>query len=125
VIALRERVRAEVDHTMDEDAAVVRITLRNGRIVEKRVEHTIGSLAHPMSDADLEAKFRGLCGPILAAEQIAMLIDACWRLDQANRLGAIASLAVPRGSEQLSRAGAGRLSSKSGSVGEHGGTHGS
>jgi 2-methylcitrate dehydratase PrpD len=125
VIALRERVRAQVDHTINEDAAVVRVTLRDGTIVEKRIEHSIGSLAHPMSDADLEAKFRDLCEPILASEQIAMLIDACWRLDQANRLGDIASLAVPRGSEELARAGASRLSSKSSVVGEQGSVHGS
>src|SRR5207237_9185418 len=76
VIALRERVQAKVDHTIDEDAAVVRVTLHDGRIVEKRIEHSLGNLAPPMSRADLEAKFRGLCEPIFAAEPIATLIDA-------------------------------------------------
>ena len=52
VIALRRRVAAEVDNTMDEDAAVVSITLRDGTTVTKHVTHCIGGLAHPMSDSD-------------------------------------------------------------------------
>ena len=109
VIALRQRVRAEVDQTIDEDAAVVSITLRDGTILKKGVAHCIGSLARPMSDADLEAKFRGLCEPILGAKDVEMLIEACWRLDQADRLDHIASLTVPRRSEQSFHAGAAPL----------------
>ena len=65
VTALRDRVRAAVDPAMHEDAADVRITLRDGKVLSKRVDHAIGSLDRPMSDADLEAKFRGLCAPVL------------------------------------------------------------
>ncbi|HSC99102.1 MAG TPA: MmgE/PrpD family protein [Casimicrobiaceae bacterium] len=106
VIALRERVRATVDASIDEDAAVVSITLRDGRIVKKHIEHAIGSLAHPMSDADLEAKFRGLCEPILATEAIEALIEACWQLDRAERLDAIASQTDPRRHGRSRQAGA-------------------
>ena len=49
---------ATVDTNMHEDAAHVAIRLKDGRTLEKHVEHAIGSLARPMSDADLEAKFR-------------------------------------------------------------------
>ena len=109
VLALRERVRAAVDKTIDEDAAVVTITLKDGTILQRRVEHSVGSLAHPMSDTDLEAKFRGLCEPILAPESIEALIEACWQLDQADRLDHFASLTVPRINEQLVHAGAAPL----------------
>ena len=37
-----------------------KITLKNGRMLDKFVEHVVGSLERPMSDADLEAKFLGL-----------------------------------------------------------------
>ena len=106
VIALRRRVAAEVDNTMDEDAAVVSITLRDGTTVTKHVTHCIGGLAHPMSDSDLEAKFRALCDPIIASEQIDRLIEACWQLDRPNRLDDIASVTVPRSSVQSFYAGA-------------------
>jgi len=109
VIALRQRVRAEVDKTIDEDAAAIAITLVDGTVVKKRVEHCIGSLAHPMSDTDLEAKFRGLCEPILDADHIEMLINACWQLDQADRLDHLASLTAPRRSGESVHVGAGPI----------------
>jgi 2-methylcitrate dehydratase PrpD len=103
VVALRERVRAAVDRSMNEDAAHVRITTSDGRVLETHVDHAIGSLARPMSDADLEAKFRGLCEPVLAAEQIEALIEQCWRLDTIDDSGALARMTVPRGDATRAR----------------------
>jgi 2-methylcitrate dehydratase PrpD len=57
VVALRDKVSATVDKTMHEDQVHVSIRLKNGKTVEKHVEHAVGSLARPMSDADLESKF--------------------------------------------------------------------
>jgi 2-methylcitrate dehydratase PrpD len=95
VIALRGRVHAMADAGIHEDAAEVRITLNDGRIVEKCVEHAIGSLARPMSDSDLEAKFRALCAPILPGNAAEEVLDACWDLDTAEDAGALAALTVP------------------------------
>src|SRR6185503_14636379 len=58
VIALRDKVTATVDKAMHEDQVHVTIKLKNGKTLEKYVEHCVGSLGRPMSDADLEAKFR-------------------------------------------------------------------
>jgi 2-methylcitrate dehydratase PrpD len=103
VVALRDHVRASVDTSLKEDAAHVRITLTDGRVLEKQVDHAIGSLAHPMSDGDLEAKARGLCAPILASDQIDSLIEQCWRLDTMKESGALARMTVPRGDAPRSR----------------------
>jgi 2-methylcitrate dehydratase PrpD len=106
VIALRHRVRADIDSTLREDAAAVRIMRRNGEVLEKQVDHAIGSLARPMSDADLEAKFRGLCEPILDSQRVESLIGACWHLDQADRLDRVTFLTVPRSTPPSLHAGA-------------------
>ncbi|MGH8722854.1 MAG: MmgE/PrpD family protein, partial [Burkholderiales bacterium] len=60
VTALRDRVKAVAEEGIREDEAYVIITLKDGRALTKHVEHAIGSLARPMSDDRLEAKFRGL-----------------------------------------------------------------
>jgi 2-methylcitrate dehydratase PrpD len=112
VVALRGRVRASVDTTLREDAAHVRITLTDGRVLDKQVDHAIGSLAHPMSDADLEAKFRGLCAPILTSDQIDSLIEQCWRLDTMKDSGALARMTVPRGAPLSKPARAGLTTEK-------------
>ncbi|MBA2689787.1 MAG: MmgE/PrpD family protein [Burkholderiales bacterium] len=95
VVSLRDRVRAIIDPALKEDAAYVSVNLRDGRLLEKHVEHAIGSLARPMSDADLEAKFRGLCAAVLAAEQIEALISQCWRFDAMTDSGLLAKMTVP------------------------------
>jgi 2-methylcitrate dehydratase PrpD len=96
VTALRDRVRAVVDPATNEDAADVRVTLRDGTVLHRHVLHAIGSLARPMSDADLEAKFRGLCAPVLDAPAIDALIRETWHLDSAAAAGALARMTVPR-----------------------------
>ena len=95
VVALRDRVSATVDPAMHEDACRVRITLRDGRVLEQHVEHAIGSLARPMSDADLEAKLRGLCDGILAPSAVDALIAQCWALDRMPNAGALARMTCP------------------------------
>ena len=42
--------------------------LNDGRRVHVFVEHAIGSLQNPMTDAQLEAKFHGLADAVLGAE---------------------------------------------------------
>jgi 2-methylcitrate dehydratase PrpD len=103
VTALRDRVRAAVSATIKEDAADIRITLRDGRVLERRVEHAIGSLARPMSDADLESKCRALCDPILAPSEIDALIERCWKLDALKDASQLARMTVPRATDGVAR----------------------
>ena len=77
VIALRDRVHAEVDATIDEAAADVTITLNDGRTLHRRIEHAIGSLQRPMTDADLARKFHGLVDPVLGAARADALAGQC------------------------------------------------
>jgi 2-methylcitrate dehydratase PrpD len=95
VIALRDKVSATVDKSVHEDAAYITIRLKDGRVLEKHVEHAIGSLARPMSDADLEAKFRGFAQGILSTPETDALIGLCWSLEKLKSAGDIARGAVP------------------------------
>jgi 2-methylcitrate dehydratase PrpD len=77
VVALRDRVVATVDPAIGEAQARVVITLTDGRRLETFVEHAVGSVERPMSDADLDAKVRDLCEGVLPAALIARLIAVC------------------------------------------------
>ena len=96
IVALRDRVEATVDASMHEDACAIRVTRVDGSVVTKHVEHAIGSLARPMSDADLEAKFRGLCEDVLPAAAIDPLIAQCWALDTMDDAGGLARMTTQR-----------------------------
>ncbi|HWI14876.1 MAG TPA: MmgE/PrpD family protein [Burkholderiales bacterium] len=96
VVALRDRVSAVVDKSMHEDQSHVTIRLKNGKTVEKFVEHAIGSLKRPMTDADLEAKFRGLSNPVLQAAATDRLIALCWKADALSDIAEVARAASPQ-----------------------------
>src|SRR5262249_11805282 len=93
VVALRRKVVATADGSGDEAAALVKAVLKDGREVRVNVEHAIGSLQRPMSDADLDAKFHSLADPILGEARVAQLIDACWKLGKAADVRTITALA--------------------------------
>ncbi len=95
VIALRDKVSALVDPSIKEDAAHVEIVLDDGSVLTKHVEHAIGSLARPMSDADLEEKFSRLCAPHLPASHVKELSAAIWALDSRAEVAELAALSVP------------------------------
>ncbi|MHB8909416.1 MAG: MmgE/PrpD family protein [Syntrophales bacterium] len=95
VRALRDRVEAKADSRIAEDAAQIAIRLKDGRTIEKKIAHAIGSLARPMSDADLEAKFRGLASAALPPAATNALIALCWSIEQLEDAGNIARASVP------------------------------
>jgi 2-methylcitrate dehydratase PrpD len=96
MVALRRRVVATVDEAIAEDSVDATAFLNDGRRVHLFVEHAIGSLQKPMSDAQLEAKFHGLADGVLGAGATGRLIDACWGVAAMNDLRALSALAVPR-----------------------------
>ena len=60
VVALRRKVEATADSGVDEAGADVTAVLADGQRVHLRIEHAIGSLQRPLSDAQLDAKFAAL-----------------------------------------------------------------
>ena len=94
VVALRDRVGATVDQAIGEDQVRIAVVLKDGRRLEKFIEHAIGSASNPMTDAQLEAKFKLLAGGVLPADRVAQIIDFCWNLEHAAAAAQLARLAV-------------------------------
>jgi 2-methylcitrate dehydratase PrpD len=92
MVALRRKVVATVDDSIDEASADVTAVLTDGRRIHVFVEHAIGSLANPMTDAQLEAKFRGMSDAVLGAARCSALIAACWGVGDAADVRALARL---------------------------------
>lgn len=92
--ALRARVTAETDAKLAKDQAEVTIALIDGREVKTRVEHAVGSLVNPMSDADLDDKFRALCEEALPKERIERLLELCRGCEKLPDASVIAAAAA-------------------------------
>ncbi len=92
VLALRAKVEAIVDDRIDEASADLTLHTTDGRELHLFVEHAIGSVERPMSQAQLQAKFVGQAEPVLGATKTAQ----AWALSmtlaqQANLQAFIAS----------------------------------
>jgi 2-methylcitrate dehydratase PrpD len=91
---LRDRVFTTIDKNLHEDQARIRITLRDGRTLDKTVVHAVGSVTRPMSDRQLEQKFEGLATGILPADRVRRVIDLCWRIESLPGVASLASAAT-------------------------------
>jgi len=97
VVALRSRVSLKVDAGIGRTEARVTIRTHDGRALSRHVEHALGTLARPMSDADLDEKFRGLVADILPQARTRELLRTCWSIDSLDDAGAVARAAQPPG----------------------------
>jgi 2-methylcitrate dehydratase PrpD len=95
VVALRRRIDAVVDHDIDEAAADVTVLCKDGRKFHERVDHAVGSLEYPMTDAMLDAKFYSLVEPVLGAGKAAALRAAVWEMASQPSLTGLLANARP------------------------------
>jgi 2-methylcitrate dehydratase PrpD len=95
MVALRRKVVATVDDSIDEAAADITAVMQDGSRVHVRVEHAIGSLQNPMTDTQLEAKFHGLSDAVIGTAQTANLIQAAWALCGAPSVQALVAFGRP------------------------------
>lgn len=96
VVALREKVVAIADASIREDEADAVIECRDGKSFRHHVDYVAGSTKRPMSDADIEAKVRGLAAPVLPQPAIERLIAQCWSIVDAPDAAVLAQIASPR-----------------------------
>ena len=76
------------------EQARVRVTLTDGKAHEQFVEHACGSSGRPLSDAELETKFRGLADGVLSLPQIETALQICRDLETTSDAGDLARAAA-------------------------------
>jgi 2-methylcitrate dehydratase PrpD len=96
VVAVRGRVFTREGAAIGRTEARVTIRAPGGRSFTRHIEHALGSLKRPMSDADLEAKFRALADDVLPAAQAEEIIELCWRVAALDDAGAVARAAASK-----------------------------
>lgn len=90
--AFRTRVTVALDTTLPRGAARVTVRLRDGREEQATVLAPRGSEAKPLSNADLEAKFRENAALGGCADHAAAQIAAIWALEEAADLSRLMAL---------------------------------
>jgi len=94
IVALRSHVIPIVDASIKPEQVELTIVLKDGRKLNKRIEHAVGSTEVPMSNSALEAKFADLADGILPKAQIARLMETCWNVEKLSSASDVARAAV-------------------------------
>ena len=94
---LASRVRCIADAECDrifpnQFPAVLRVRLKSGEAREARISHNRGGPENPLSDEELEVKFRANAGIALPAEQVEELRSALEALGEADTVGDVVRL---------------------------------
>jgi len=92
---VRESAAAVGDPAITEDQAHIDVELNDGRRLTKFVEQSLGNIHRPLTDTQLEDKFRDQAVLVLQATDVDALIDMCWNIDALEDVGELVNLAVP------------------------------
>ncbi|MGP0072372.1 MAG: MmgE/PrpD family protein [Bryobacteraceae bacterium] len=92
---VRENATAMGDPSLTEDQADIEVELVNGQKISRFVEKSLGNIHRPMTNQQLEEKFRDQAVLSLSAEQVERAIDLCWRINELTDVNELIQSAVP------------------------------
>jgi hypothetical protein len=69
--------------------------LKDGRRLTTFVEQSLGNIHRPLSDRQLDDKFRDQAVLVLPEPDVNVLIDLCWRIDALDDVGELVNAALP------------------------------
>ena len=70
------------------------VVMRSGATHEAAVEYHRGHYMNPMSEAEVERKFRGLADGVLPVAQADRLLERLWTLDAADDIGEVTRMTI-------------------------------
>ncbi len=74
----------------------ITVTLSSGKVISKQVDYHKGHPKNPMSDEEVENKFRRLTKKYLSKNQADKILDTLWNLEKAKRVSKVISQLVIR-----------------------------
>jgi 2-methylcitrate dehydratase PrpD len=93
---VRELVSAVGDPLITEDQVRIEVELTTGAKLTRFVEQSLGNVHRPMSDTQLENKFRDQAVAALPAAQVERAIALCWRIDELADVSELVQVCVSR-----------------------------
>jgi len=89
--ALRNRIEATADPDLGRDEAIAEVVLSGGETLRAHVRNARGSLARPMTDEELDAKFRMQAEMVLPEERSEQLLQLLRRIAREGDAGRVVS----------------------------------
>lgn len=95
IARVRDRTTATADSAVTEDQVAIEVELAGGEVLELFVEQSLGNVHRPLSNVQLEDKFRDQGILALPLERVDALIADCWRLESLADAGDLPRASVP------------------------------
>jgi len=86
---LRRKVKFNVIEGIGEDQVELRVTMKDGSVLTKRVEHASGSPKNPLSDQHLDEKFMTLAATTLGEGDARDLLKQLWQLEAVSNVSGL------------------------------------
>lgn len=87
VAALRMKIEGIADASLGHEQAIAEVTFDNGQVLRSHVRHVRGSLERPMTDDELDRKFREQAASVLPTERIEALLHVCRYAASSRHIG--------------------------------------
>ncbi|MSQ10367.1 MAG: MmgE/PrpD family protein [Dehalococcoidia bacterium] len=84
ISSLRAKVRLVVTPGTLEEAMTLRVSLKDGSVIEQHVPHATGSPKNPLSDDHVNEKFLTMARRAMSEADAKAVLDGLWRLDEAK-----------------------------------------
>ena len=96
VLDLIERITVEPDHSIPDGSyqGIAEIITKDGRRFQKRVETPHGFGDDPLTDGELEDKFRNMAKKYMGKEQIQKIFDTVWNVTNLDDISKLTALMV-------------------------------
>jgi 2-methylcitrate dehydratase PrpD len=94
---VRENATATGDASLTPDQVHVEVDLADGRRIEHFVAQSLGNIHRPLSDRQLEDKFRDQARLALPDSQVDAVVRSCWSLADLDDVREVIDAAVPAG----------------------------
>jgi 2-methylcitrate dehydratase PrpD len=92
IASVRDRINVVADPDLPRGVVTAAVVLKDGRQYEEIVEHPTGSPERPMTDTQVEEKFRALSAAVLAEDCIEKLLDPLWQLEKVADVSVVTNL---------------------------------
>jgi 2-methylcitrate dehydratase len=70
----------------------IEVTMRNGEKIVREIDHAKGDPQNPMTDEEIETKFRKLVAPVMSEEQMDRALNRLWHLEDMRDMSEVLSL---------------------------------